>query len=86
MNKIRNKVLLAADKFISEMHLRQPRFTYKAFGSFTKNKEWIQKFQETGDSWYIYRHDMAYGGFKDLPRRTASIKYYLINIANIINI
>ena len=66
-----------------EMHLRQPGFTYIACGPFTKNKERIQKFQETGDLQYIYRkeidkvcfqHDMAYGDFKDLTRRTASDK------------
>ena len=48
-----------------------------------KNKERIQKFKETGDSRYIYQneldkacfqHDMAYGDFKDLTRRTASDK------------
>ena len=56
------------------MHLRQPGFTYSACGSFTKNKERIQKFKETGDSRYIYQneldkdyfqHYMAYGDFKD---------------------
>ena len=66
-----------------EMHLRQPGFTYSACGPFTKNKERIQKFKETGDSRYIYQneldkacfqHDMAYGDFKDLTRRTASDK------------
>ena len=75
MNDIINKFLLAADKFMPEMHLRQPQFTYSAYGSFTKNKERIQKFKETGDSRYIYRkeldkacfqHDMAYGDFKGL--------------------
>ena len=44
MNKIINKFLLAGDKFMPEMHLRQPRFTYSACGTFTKNKERIQKF------------------------------------------
>ena len=39
MNKIVNKFLLAGDKFIPEMHLRQPRFTYSTCVSFTKNKE-----------------------------------------------
>ena len=58
------------------MHSRQPGFTYSAY----KNKETIQKFQETGDSLYIYnneldkscfQHDMVYRDFlKDLPRRT----------------
>ena len=66
-----------------EMHLRQPRFTYSACGPFTKNKERIQKFKEKGDTDYIYkieldkacfRHDMAYGDFKDLAKRTAADK------------
>ena len=66
-----------------EMHLKQHRFTYSACGSFTKNKERIQKFRKIGDSKYIYRneldkacfqHDMAYGVFKDLTTRTASDK------------
>ena len=65
------------------MHLKQPGFTYSACGPFTKYKERTKKFKETGDSRYIYqneldkagfRHDMAYGDFKDLPRRTASDK------------
>ena len=44
MNEIVNRFLLAGDKFMTEMHLR---FTYSAFGAFTKNKERIQKFKET---------------------------------------
>ena len=83
MNDIVNKFLLAGDKFMPEMHLRQPGFTCSACGPFTKNKERIKKFKETGDSRYIYQnkldkacfqHDMAYGDFKDLARRTASDK------------
>ena len=50
MNDIVNKFLLAGDKVMPEMHLRQPRFTYSTCGPFTKNKERIQKFIETGDS------------------------------------
>ena len=66
-----------------EMHLRQPQFTYSAYVPFTKNKERIQKFKETGNSRYIYRneldkacfqHDMVYGDFKDLAKRTATYK------------
>ena len=53
MNDIINKFLLLGDKFTSEMHLRQPQFTYSACGSFTKNKERIQKFKETGDSRFL---------------------------------
>ena len=83
MNEIVNKILLAGDKFIPEIHLKQPGFTYSTCGPFTKNKERIQKFKETGDTSYIYKneldkacfqHDMAYGDFKDLKRRTASDK------------
>ena len=50
MNEIVNKFLLAGDKFMPEMHLRQPGFTYSACGPFTKNKDIIQKFNETGDT------------------------------------
>ena len=83
MNEIVHKFLLAGDKFMPEMHLKQPGLTYSACGPFTKNKERIQKFKETGDTNYIYKneldktclqHDMAYGDFKDLARRTTSDK------------
>ena len=66
-----------------EMHLKLPRFTYSTCGLFTKNKERIQKFKETADSRYIYKneldkaccqHNMAYGNFKDLAKRTAPDK------------
>ena len=50
MNEISNKILLAGDKFMPEVHLRQPGFTYNACEPFTKNKERIQKFQDTEDS------------------------------------
>ena len=53
MNEIVNKFLLAGDKFMPEMHLKQSGFTYSACGSFTKNKERIQKFKGTGDANYI---------------------------------
>ena len=65
---------------MSEMHLRQPGFTYSACGPFTKNKEQIKKFKETGDSRDIYQneldktcfqHHMAYGDFEDLNRTFA---------------
>ena len=83
MNDIINKSLLAGDKFMPEMHLKQTQFTYSACAPFNKNKERIQKFKETGDSRYIYRneldkacfqHDMAYGDFKDLAKRIAADK------------
>ena len=83
MNEIVNKFLLAGDNFMLEMHLKQPGFTCSTCGPFTKNKERIQKIKGTGDTKYIYRneldkacfqHDMAYGGFKDLAKITASDK------------
>ena len=58
MNDIVNKFVLAGDKIMPEMHLRQPRFTYSACGPFTKNKERMQKFIETGDSRYIYQNEL----------------------------
>ena len=57
MNKILIMFLFAKDKFMPEMHLKQPRFTYSACGSFTKDKERIQKFKETGDTNCIYRNE-----------------------------
>ena len=58
MNEIVNKFLLAGDKFMPVMHLRQPGFTYSACGPFTNNKERIQKFKETGDPRYIYQNEL----------------------------
>ena len=83
MNDIINKFLLAGDKFMPEMHLKQPRFTYSACGPFTRNKQRIRRFMETGDTNYIYKneldkvcfqHDMTYGDFKNLKRRAQSDK------------
>ena len=79
MNEIMNKFLLAGDKFMPEMHLTQPGFTYSACAPFTKKKERIQKFKETSDSRYIFQnklykacfhHCVAYVDFKNLPRKT----------------
>ena len=69
MNEIVKKILLAEDKFIPEIHLKQPAFNHSACRPFTKNKETIQKFKGTGDTKYTHRneldeaciqHDMAY--------------------------
>ena len=79
MNKTVNRFLLVGDKFMTEMHLKQPVFTYSACGPFIKNKERIEKFIQTGNTDFIYRndldkacfqHDMAYGKSKDLTKRT----------------
>ena len=50
MNNVINKFLLAGDKFMPEMHLRQPQFVYSACGPFTRHKERIKKFKQTGDT------------------------------------
>ena len=84
MNEIVNKFLLVGDKFMPEMHLKQPGFTYSACGPFTKNKERIEKFMQTGNTDFIYKneldkacfqHDMAYDKSKDLAKRTQSDKF-----------
>ena len=58
MNEIINKFLLAGDKFMPEMHLRQPGFTYSACGPFTKNKEKIEKFMQTGNTDFITKMNL----------------------------
>ena len=66
-----------------EMHLKQHSFTYSACGPFTKNKQRIKKFMQTGNTDFVYKneldkvyfqHDMAYGKTKDLAKRTQSDK------------
>ena len=83
MNEIINRFLLVGDKLTPEMHLKQSGFTYSACGPFTKNKERIEKFMQTGNADFIYKneldkaclqHDMAYGKSKDLIKRTQSDK------------
>ena len=83
MNNVIDKFLLAGDKFMPEMHLRQPQFVYSACGPFTRHKERIKKFKQTGDTRYIYRneldkacfqHDSAYADHKDLINRTEADK------------
>ena len=79
MNKIINKFLLTRDKFMPELHLKQPGFTYSACGSFIKHRERNRKFRETGSSKRFNRneldkacfpHDAAYSESKDLAKRT----------------
>ena len=83
MNNVINKFLFAGDKFMAEMHLRQPQFVYSACGPFTRHKEVIKEFKRTGDTRYIYRdeldracfqRDSAYADHKDLINRTKSDK------------
>ena len=72
-----NKFLLVGDKFMPEMHLKQPVFTYSGCDPFTKNKESVKKFMQTGNTYFIYKnelykaclqHNMAYGKSKDLAK------------------
>ena len=58
MNDIINKYLLAGDKLMPQLHLRQPEFTYSACELFTENKARIQKFKETVDLRYIYPNEL----------------------------
>ena len=83
MNNVINKFLLVGDKFMPEIHLRQPRFVYSACGPFARHKERIKKFKQTGDTRYIYRneldkacfqHDSAYADHKYLINRTEGDK------------
>ena len=92
MNDEINKFLLAGDKFMPEMHLRQPQLVYSACGPFTRHKERIKKFKQTGDTRYIYRneldkacfqHDSAYADNKDLINRTKSDKVLRDKVYNI---
>ena len=78
-----NKFLLGGDKFMPELHLKQSGFTYSACAPFTRNKERIEKFIQTGNTNFIYKneldkacaqHAMAYGKSKYLAKRTQSDK------------
>ena len=92
MNAVIKKILLAGYKYIPEMHLRQPGFTYRAYWPLIKNEEYIKKIKEAGNSRCIYQndldkacfqHDMAYGYFKDLNKRTAADKAYYVILLKI---
>ena len=83
MEHVINKFLLGGDKFMSEIHLKQPQVTYSACGPFTRHAERIQKFEETGDTNYVYKnelekacfvHDAVYSDSKDLTKRTVAVK------------
>ena len=85
MNEIVNKFLLEGNKFMPKMHLKEPGFTYSTCGPFTKNKERVEKFMQTGNTDFIYKnkldqacfqHDTAYGKSKDLEKRTQSDKIW----------
>ena len=81
MNNVITKFLLAGDKFMPEMHLKQPQFVYSACGPFTRHKERIKEFKRIGDTRLLYRneldkacfkHDAAYVKYKDAENRLIS--------------
>ena len=81
MNNIVNKFLLAGDKFMPKMYLRQPQFVYSACGPFTRHKERIKEFKRTGDTRLLhtneldkacFKHDAAYAKYKDVENRLIS--------------
>ena len=89
MNKIVNNFLLAEDKFMPELPLRQPRFNYRACRLFVKHCERIAKFKETGDLNYIYKskmdeacfaHDASFLDRKPLAKRTISDNFLKIGL------
>ena len=81
MNNIINKFLLVDDKFMPEMHLRQPKFVYSTCCPFTRHKERIEEFKRTGGTRLLYRNeldkacfkrDVAYAKYKDVENRLIS--------------
>ena len=83
MTEIVYTFLLVRDKFMQEMHLKQPGFTYSACHPFIKNKKRIEKLIQTGNTNFVYKneldkgslqHDMAYGKSKKIVKRTQSDK------------
>ena len=83
MNEFINKFLFTGDKFMPELLLKQPGFSDTAWGPFTKHRERIKKFRETGNLKHVYRNkldkacfanDAAYSDSKDLAKRTISDK------------
>ena len=84
MNEIVNKFLLVGDNFMPEMHLKQLGFTCSACGPFTKNKERVKKFMQTGYTDFIFEndpdkgcflHDVAYSKFEDLAKTHNQITF-----------
>ena len=91
--EIIKKSLIAGDKFIPEMYLRLPRFTYNSSVPFSKKKERLQKLKKREDTQCIYQTEldkacfqqgMAYGDFKDVTRRAASDKIFGDKASNIV--
>ena len=90
---------MAGDKFMPELHLKQPRFTYNTCGAFIKHHQTIQIYRKTGNLKHFHRneldkaysaYDAAYSDGKDLAKRTISYKILkeikLLEIVNMIGI
>ena len=58
MNEIVNTFFVAGGKFMPDMHLKQPGFTYAVCVPFTKNKERNEKFMQTGNIYFIYKNEL----------------------------
>ena len=63
MNKIINKFLLIEDKFMPKLLLKQPGFTYRACGLFSKHRERIQIFRETGNLKHLHKNKLGKASF-----------------------
>ena len=75
MNEIFNEFLLAGDKFISVLYLRQSGFTYSTCRPFTKHREEIQNYIYKNElKWSFFALDAEYFASKDLGIRTISDK------------
>ena len=64
MKKIINIFLLNGDKFMPELHLKDPVFTYSSCGPFTKHCE------------ACFAYDAAYSDSKDLAKRFRKTKRF----------
>ena len=83
MNKLILKISLTGKKIMTELHIKQPGFTFSACGPFPKYHGRIQKFRETGNLKRLYKieldnacfaHDAAYSDSKDLAKKNISDK------------
>ena len=64
MYEIFNMFWLAGDKFMPEMHLRKPGFSYGVRGPNTKNKKKLKKHSKRGDLRYIYQNKLEKACFQ----------------------
>ena len=95
MNKTINKFLLTADKFMPELDLKRPGFTYSACGPFTKHCERIRKFRETENLKQSCRNELdkarlahyaAYSDSKVLLKELFQTRFIKIELLKLIEI